>query len=116
MSAAPIIIAAKCPSCSRFVLPSEIMTFGPHVRMCRGCYEKNRKDIVIVSQQSPPKECAECHASFESLPDVGGVVSMVLVPKDGTLQIVCQPCADRYLPKRADLFKGTAFGRKALNL
>jgi hypothetical protein len=41
---------------------------------------------------------------------------MYVVPRDGIYQILCRECAARYLPKRHDLYKGTAFGHAALKI
>lgn len=116
MSAAHAILYERCPECSRFRPPGDMMGFGANVRRCRHCQEKHVNNLVIYSNQPPPKECPDCHRNFDDLADAAGNVVTAFVPKDGVYQPLCLPCADRYLPKRADLFKGTAFGRKVLNL
>ena len=60
-----------------------------------------------------PPGCQACGATWEFLRDsaVGAEnVSMSCVPKDGILQLLCKPCCDAYVLKRADLYKGTPFG------
>lgn len=111
-----VVMGERCPYCSQFFAAGDLMRFGLHVKMCRACYEKNQQQFTVYSDAPPPSECAECKTKFDDLPDVGGRVEMELVPKDGVLQLLCLPCAGRYLPKRVDLFKGTAFGRKVLNI
>jgi len=41
---------------------------------------------------------------------------MYVVPKDGIYQMLCSACSRPYVSKRADLYRGTEFGRKTLKL
>lgn len=38
-----------------------------------------------------------------------GDIQLVLVMKDGIYQLLCLPCADKYRPKRRDVYGGTPF-------
>lgn len=62
----------------------------------------------------PPPGCQECGLSFADLDKraAGGNISMSIVPKDGIYQVICELCAEKYFPKRADLLAGTDFGRQ----
>lgn len=109
MSALPIL-AIQCNSCSNWVSPFEVVRIGESVIKCWTCYEKHRQ--IIESWETPPRECALCHITFDDLAKQrpGEPVSMFLHEIDGTFGFVCRTCDKDYVLKRRDLYGNTRFG------
>ncbi len=87
------------------------MTGGPI--MCWRCYERHQKALQILAGNAPPGcQNEKCGVTFQQLEEraAGGDVRMYLHFKDGIYQILCPTCSDQYVPKRVDLYGGTAFG------
>jgi hypothetical protein len=114
MSAAAVVIATRCHYCSKQRAPHDVHRIVD-IRICRYCFEDHERRMLALRAVSAPSDCPECKTLFSDLaeaPGNCGEVKMVLVPKDGAYQFLCQPCAGRYVRKRVDLFGPTAFGRR----
>lgn len=111
MSAA--LIGEKCPCCSRFYSPAEILRFGEGgcVRICLKCWEKHLEVLRVLATKVPPRACQECNTAFESLSaDARGNSRMYIHQKDGMYQVLCSKCHEVYERKRADLYRSTPYG------
>lgn len=65
-----------------------------------------------------PNGCQVCLSTWELIQarDPSTDVRMYVVPKDGIMQILCAVCAQPYVRKRADLYRGTKFEKEGLQL
>ena len=113
----PDVIKVRCHYCSR-----ELPAFRTHQlraaqRICDDCLDWHNKAIEFMAGHPPPG-CQDCGMTWEFLRDshLGVEIRMYVVPRDGIYQILCATCVQRYLPKRADLYKGTAFGANSLKV
>lgn len=105
----PVLARLQCQYCSRFVLPSEVITFPGGVLRCLQCQDKWE---AATAQLPRTRHCQDCQADFMTM----DVPLQWLVWKDGTAQILCTACRNKYVPKRRDLYGGTPYGaRKGLN-
>lgn len=114
-----IVIGEACQYCSRQLSPADILrAAGGHMRMCHACHDVHSKTLQKFGEGEVPRECGGCLRTFDDLIAAapGGNLRMSIVWKDKQYQVLCGTCADLYMPKRGDLFKGTEFGRNTLNL
>lgn len=108
-----VLVGEKCPQCSKFVSPREILRFGEDgcVRLCAKCWEKHLECLKMLGEAQPPKACQECNTAFLELPaDASGNSRMYIHSKDGVLQVLCKWCHETYERKRADLYRSTPYG------
>jgi hypothetical protein len=115
-----VIAAVRCNFCSRQVAPSSAHrtgTAGPLV--CDNCLDWHFHALGVLGGETP-RGCQECGRTWERMqaesPAIEMAVRVFVVQKDGIYQMLCPVCAARYLPKRADLYQGTEFGRNTLKL
>jgi hypothetical protein len=108
-----VLLGEKCPQCSQFRNPAEILRFGLDgcVRLCLKCYEHHLEVLKIMASGQPPKACQECNTEFSNLAaDAAGNSRMYIHSKDGVYQVLCSRCSDAYELKRADLYRSTPYG------
>lgn len=114
-----IVIAGHCNWCSRQVAPSELTEFSTGQAMCQDCRDWHRRALDVLAGIATPQGCEFCQLTYEQLAALSGsalAARMFLVPADGVYAWACGPCKDAYCAKRADLYRGTAFGRETLKL
>lgn len=89
----------------------------PAQTICEDCLDWHNKAIALLAGEAIPG-CQACGASWEILCDreLGSRIPLYVVPKDGIYQVLCSLCLRAYVPKRADLYRGTSFGAEHLNL
>lgn len=104
MSPIPVI-GVKCQACSGWYPEREILRFGENMTRCLKCHEKHLQALDALAG-NPPKECAECHITFEELCRMtpGKVQPMYFHAKDGCYQMLCPKCDGEYTRKRRDLY------------
>lgn len=105
----------RCNFCTRSFHAQEIHRIGGAggQRICPACTERHLATLQALATGEPPKGCMECNTAFELIPcDAAGNTRLSLIVKDGIQQLLCQRCADAYVPKRRDLFAGTAFAHE----
>jgi hypothetical protein len=112
------VLSVQCNYCSKWRPEFRVHRITNAQTICDHCLEWHLHAIDFLGGETAPHGCQECGATWEQLrdftPDVE--VRMYVVPKDGIYQLLCSACVRPYLPKRADLFRGTEFGSKTLNL
>ena len=113
----PNVVKVRCHYCSQ-----ERPAFTTHQltnaqRICDHCLEWHNKALELLAGTALPG-CQECGKTWEQLRDehVGEEIRMYAVPKDGIYQVLCAMHVQKYLPKRADLYGGTKFGRETLKI
>lgn len=119
MSAAPaLLVLHRCNFCSKELPGFRVHRLAGGAQIiCDDCVEWHIHALNFQGGKIPPG-CQECRASWEFLRDStpGVEIRMYVVPRDGILQLLCSTCVQRYLPKRADLYRGTAFGERVLKV
>lgn len=117
MTRVPHLVSVRCTFCSRERPPHRVHRLQSNQVVCDHCMEWHHHAIAFLGGAVPPG-CQQCRATWEYLRDStpGVEIRMYVVPKDGILQLLCGACVQTYLPKRADLYKGTQFGTDILNL
>ncbi len=111
---APAFLLTRCHYCSKFRSPKEILNIGTGgAVMCWRCHQWHGEALKMLAGHPPPG-CQVCSVTFEQLEERarGGDCKMYLHQKDGIYQILCKPCSDAYILKRADLYRPTKFGDK----
>jgi hypothetical protein len=114
-----VVIAVACNYCSRQRAPFRVhrMTSGQHI--CDDCLAWHFHALDFLGGATP-KGCQECGRTWETMqaesPDAELAIRVFVVAKDGIYQMLCAPCAQAFLPKTPDLYKGTKFGSEVLHL
>lgn len=108
----PGVVKVRCHFCSKEKPAFLIYQLTRAQRICDYCLEWHQKALDFLAG-GPIPGCQQCGHTFEFLHDStpGVEVRMYVVPKDGVYQVLCAACIKPYLPKRADLFTGTEFGK-----
>ena len=111
------MIPVRCHYCSRFRPAWRVHRLGAAAQtICDSCLNNHYRALEVLSGTAI-SGCHACDASWEMLRDRAGAdVRLYVVPRDGVLQVLCSTCVTAYLPKRADLYKGTAFGAETLRV
>jgi hypothetical protein len=116
------LVRVRCHFCSRQKLEFDVHHLGsvdrPAQVICAECLDWHNRALEFLAGRAMPG-CQSCLATWEFLRESRvGVenIRMYVVPKDGILQVLCEDCIRPYVEKRADLYRGTPFGTKTLNL
>ncbi len=112
MSPAPHVLAIRCHFCSKQRPWHRLHALQSGQTICDHCIEWHNHAAAFMQGECAPHGCQECGVTWAVLRDstVGVEVRMYGVPKDGIYQLLCQPCKNLYVAKRADLYRGTQFG------
>lgn len=81
--------------------------------MCLRCHAWHYHALNVLAGATP-NGCQLCGASLETLNDLHNqpTTRMYVIPIDGLYAVACSSCKESYCRKRADLYKGTAFGKE----
>ena len=114
--AGAVIIGEKCPYCTKFRSPHDILTYAKgNVKICRDCYEIHLKALEGLSSGRYTGSCSECGKSTEeiNLQQGGGDngVRMAIHFENGIYRPLCLECDRTYVPLRRDLYGDTQFWR-----
>ena len=110
---AQVVMALRCNWCSQPKHPTRLMHLSSGQLMCDHCYERHMQMAEVLANDIP-KGCKLCGLSLEALNNLAGraTTRMYVIPIDGIYAAACATCKDIYCAKRADLYKGTAFGQE----
>ena len=113
----PDVVAVRCNFCSKQRPAFRAHRITAAQVICDHCLEWHMHAVDFLSG-SAPAGCQDCGSTWAMLRDLSPTdeVRLYVVPKDGIYQLLCATCVQRYLPKRADLYRGTQFGKDTLNL
>lgn len=101
-------IKLRCSHCNREKLPFEIACGNEQRgRICWNCLNNHRQNLDDIARNRP-RRCNECRVSFDEMAARDENAVMVVVVKDGILQLLCRPCKKIFEPK-SHQFKGTAY-------
>jgi hypothetical protein len=113
----PEVLQGRCNYCSKTRPRFRLHRLTQAQSICDYCMEWHQNAIEVLGG-GVPRGCQVCDRSWDFLRDstLGEQVRMYVVVKDGIYQVLCPECVKSYLPKRADLFKGTPFGHEKLKI
>lgn len=117
-----LLETVRCHYCSKNRFRFRIHVLASNQAICDYCLEWHHHAIEFLGGTCAPRGCQGCGMTWETLRDSvlgfdqGVEVRMWVVMKDGIYQLLCKTCVAAFLPKRADLYKGTQFGSEALKL
>jgi hypothetical protein len=98
-----VVIAEKCPYCSRFVSPRDIIRHQGFT-ICINCEARHNEAVdAIAAGRGFTGECAECG---KKAIDCG---AMAVHYEAGKYRVNCLDCDPAYVQKRRDLYAGTEF-------
>lgn len=107
-----VVLAIRCHWCSRQFPPSRTHQVAENSQtICDLCLSWHNRALDFLAGHGIPG-CQICGSSWEALRDrtPGAEVRLYVVPRDGIYAIHCAACLKPYVAKRADLYRGTAFG------
>lgn len=110
-----LLICEVCPYCAHSRSLNDIMPFAG-TRICQSCYQSHLAALAVLSNGTPPKECSECHLTYQQLRDRAGLAdnqsaSMDCHNEDGVYRFLCRKCSREYVRKRRELYADTQFGQ-----
>jgi hypothetical protein len=117
VSAAAVFVALRCNWCSKQRPSFRVHQLASRQAICDYCLDWHNEALLMLAG-GIPAGCQKCQRTWAQLRDetLGAEVRMYVVPKDGIYQLLCASCVKPYLPKRADLYRGTKFGSETLKL
>lgn len=65
---------------------------------CANCLANHHANLSALAGERP-RACNECRVSFDDLARLDQNAAMVVVLKDGILQLLCKQCELRFTPK-----------------
>ena len=107
-----VIIGEKCPYCSKFRSPKDIIPMMGGAKICVDCERRNVEALEALSKGRFTGECSECGRSADALKAqhrCGPRGEMAIHFENGRYRAMCLVCDRSYVPKRLDLYGGTEF-------
>lgn len=109
----------RCNRCSRELPRWRVHQLAAHSgALCEYCLAGHLHALAVLGG-AMPRYCQQCGRTREQLARLNPadpLLRLYVVPKDGILQMLCELCKEAYVRKRADLYKGTAYGHGELKL
>jgi predicted CXXCH cytochrome family protein len=111
-----LLIGRKCPYCTHFRSLHDLMPFAG-TEICQSCYRAHLAALEALSNSAPPKECSECHLTYQQLRDRAGLddnqpATMDCHNENGVYRFLCRICSRKYVIARRELYGDTEFGHK----
>jgi len=110
-----VIIGEKCPYCTKFRSPLEIIHQPGGVKICMPCEQRHLEALAAISSGEFNGSCSECGRNAEQLREekrCGPTGAMAVHFENGKYRALCITCDALYVPKRAELYAETEFGRE----
>jgi hypothetical protein len=112
----PHLMRVRCHFCSRQRREWEVHRLGTADLttqvICQDCLDWHNAALEFLAGNGTPRGCQSCGLTAEVLRDrePGVAWRLFVVPRDGVYSVLCKDCKALYVAKRADLYRGTAFG------
>jgi hypothetical protein len=109
-----IIIGEECPYCTKFRSPLEFIHQPGGVKICIPCEHRHIEALNAISTGKFLGECSECGTKYDELKlqgKCGPQGEMAVHFENGKYRVLCLPCNRVYVPKRAELYGQTEFGK-----
>jgi hypothetical protein len=117
-----LLATVRCHYCSKWLPIWLAHRLGspdrPAQTICENCLDWHQRAIDLLAGNAI-SGCQACGATWATLRDrpqggpPGADVRLYVVPRDGVYQVLCKTCVAPYVAKRGDLYRGTAFARRA---
>lgn len=109
-----LLIGEQCPYCQKFRSLHDLMPFAG-TQICQDCYQGHLAALAALSNSTPPRECSECHLTYQELRDRAGLrddqkATMDCHNENGVYRFLCRKCSREYVRKRRELYGDTEFG------
>ncbi len=105
-----LLIGTRCPYCSKFRSPKDILDQPGGVRICVECEQRHLEALAALGTGEFHASCSECGKSAKQLGPKD--LRMAVHFENGKYRLMCMACDRKYTPKRKDLYGGTEFGRQ----
>lgn len=112
-----LIETVTCNWCTRNRPRFRIHRLASNQAICDYCLEWHYHALAFLGGEEQPEGCQVCGKTWSVLREEAfpaAQVRLYVVPKDQILQLLCKTCIQPYLPKTAQLYKGTKFGAEGL--
>lgn len=109
-----IIIGEQCPYCTKHRSPLDFIRQPGGVKICTECEQRHLEALQSLQTGQFSGECSECHMQAEELVAqrrCGPLGQMAVHFEGGKYRMMCIPCNKTYVPKRAELYGETEFGK-----
>jgi hypothetical protein len=110
-----VIIAARCPYCSKPRSPLDFIHQPGGVKICHQCEQRHLEALVALSSGEFKGECSECGLTAVQLQErnrCGPLGQMAVHFEHGKYRAMCLVCDKSYVPKRLDLYGDTDFAHE----
>jgi hypothetical protein len=110
-----IIIGERCPYCTKFRSPLEILPMPGGAKICLSCEQRHNEALEALSTGVFTGRCSECDLPAEELRAqgrCGANGAMAMHFENGIYRAMCLVCDAAYVPKRIELYGGTEFGHE----
>lgn len=108
-----LIIGERCPYCSKFRNPKDMLHQPGGVKICLDCEQRNIEALEALQTGNFLGQCSECGLNAAELKDrhrCGPLGQMAVHFEGGKYRAMCLVCHRDYVPKRRDLYAGTEYG------
>lgn len=103
------LIGERCPYCSKFRSPREIVSIGGG-KICLQCEQRHIAALDALNAGSFNDRCSECDRTPDQIRATGHKTAVWCVHfENGIYKCMCKPCDAIYVTKRSDLYDGTQF-------
>jgi hypothetical protein len=112
LTSAAAIEVQRCNWCSRWLPRFRSHRLASNQVICDYCLEWHFQALDVLGG-AIPRGCQGCGKTGADLRAItlDADVRFYAVPKDGIYQLLCRECVKPYMPKRADLYRGTQAGK-----
>lgn len=107
-----IIFGEKCPYCSKFRNPRDVIHMMGGAKICTDCEQRHIEALAAISTGIFTGECSECGLSADELKaqhKCGANGALAVHFENGRYRAMCLVCDRSYVPKRLDLYGETEF-------
>lgn len=111
---AVVIIGERCPYCTKFRSPLDIIHQPGGVKICTECEQRHLEALHAMQTGQFLGSCSECGLKADELvaqKRVGPAGAMSVHFEGGRYRAMCIECDRTYVPKRRELYGETEFGQ-----
>jgi len=108
-----IIIGERCPYCTKFRSPLDIIRQPGNVTICLDCEQRHLEALQAMETGNFLGQCSECgtkHDELKAQRKCGPRGEMKIHFENGKYRVLCLVCDPIYFRKRQELYGPTEFG------
>lgn len=113
-----IIIGERCPYCTKFHSPLDLIHQPGGVTICSECEQRHLEALAALQAGDFLGQCSECGMKADELraqKRCGPLGQMAVHYEHGKYRAMCLVCDSAYARKRMELYGNTEFGRSIGN-